>query len=100
MAENKLCPHCGSKMFVAGITRGCVVEVTDDASEPFKLLKESAKGFEIELVKCARCKHDLTMDDLTIGTPCKECGRIVSPNELDENGVLHGYYGKESLVDL
>ena len=76
MAENKLCPHCGSKMFVAAITRGCVVEVTDDANEPFKLLKESSKGFEIEIAKCARCKHDLTLDDLTTGVPCKECGKI------------------------
>lgn len=87
MAENKLCPHCGSKMFVAAITRGCVVEVTDDANEPFKLLKESSKGFEIEIAKCARCKHDLTLDDLTTGVPCKECGKIVSPNELNEEGV-------------
>lgn len=87
MAENKLCPHCGSKMFVAAITRGCVVEVTDDANEPFKLLKESSKGFEIEIAKCARCKHDLTLDDLTVGVPCKECGKIVSPNELNEEGV-------------
>lgn len=87
MAENKLCPHCGSKMFVAAITRGCVVEVTDDANEPFKLLKESSKGFEIEIAKCARCKRDLTLDDLTMGVPCKECGKIVSPNELNEEGV-------------
>ena len=87
MAENKLCPHCGSKMFVAAITRGCVVEVTDDTNEPFKLLKESAKGFEIEIAKCARCKHDLTLDDLTMGVSCKECGKIVGPNELNEEGI-------------
>lgn len=87
MADNKVCPHCGSKMFVAGITRGCVVEVTNNADDPFKLLKESAKGFEIEIVKCARCKTDLTMDDLVMGIACKECGKVVSPSELDENGV-------------
>lgn len=100
MAENKLCPYCGSKMFVAAITRGCVVEVIDDINEPFKLLKESSKGFEVEIAKCARCKHDLTVDELTVGVPCKECGKIVSPNELNEDGVCEVCVAVKQRTDI
>lgn len=84
MADVKLCPHCGGKMFAARIIRGCIVESTE---EGFKVLKENADRFEIEVVKCGRCKKDVTNDELTTGVACKTCGRVVNPSELSEDGV-------------
>ena len=69
MAESKLCPHCGGKMFAAALTKPCIVEVYDDKDNPFKILKEVDKNAEIEIVKCARCKAELTEADLVMGIP-------------------------------
>ena len=30
MSQIKVCPHCGSKMFVGAITRGCAIESVID----------------------------------------------------------------------
>lgn len=87
MSENKLCPHCGSKMFMATITRGCVVEVTTDSDNPYKVLKESKDKFNIEILKCVRCKHEIKEEDLVGAVQCKQCGRLVTPADVDENGV-------------
>lgn len=89
MSENKLCPHCGGQMFMATITRACVVEVTTDSNEPYKILKEGKDKFDIELLKCARCKESIEESDLVANVKCKECGRAVSPMDIDENGVCN-----------
>lgn len=82
--NGKLCPHCGGKMFAAKITRGCIVESDENG---FKLLKENTDKFDIEVVKCGRCRKEITNNDLVTGVNCKTCGRPVNPSELDENGV-------------
>ena len=87
MAESKMCPHCGSKMFAAAITRPCIVEVTNDKNNPFKILKEVDNNPEIAIAKCARCRAELTEADLVTGVKCNECGKIVSPGELTPEGI-------------
>lgn len=85
MAENKVCPHCGGKMFAASITRGCIVEVNSD--DTYNILRESKDKYEVEIIKCARCHADITIKDLTVGVQCTKCGRTVNANDVDENGV-------------
>lgn len=92
MAEpiKKMCPHCASTMFAAEITRGCVVEMYSDVAEGtpnHKVLKESNGNYEIEIVKCVRCKHELKEEDLVVGVPCKECGKVVAPSDINEDGL-------------
>ena len=90
MSQIKVCPHCGSKMFVGAITRGCAVEsIIDENGNPnFKLIKESSGDkYDLEILKCCRCKADINKDDLVEGVPCKECGKVVSPDELNEEGI-------------
>lgn len=108
--EKRMCPHCGSQMFVATITRGCVVEVNDftnatDAERgqaKYNVLKEGKDKFEIEIVACARCKEEVKEEDLVIGVQCKECGRVVSPSDIDENGVCtvcHAVHERAELAN-
>lgn len=90
MSQIKVCPHCGSKMFVGAITRGCAIEsVIDENGNPsFKLVKESSGDkYDLEVLKCCRCKKDVKADELVEGVPCKECGRVVNPDELNEDGL-------------
>ena len=90
MSQIKVCPHCGSKMFVGAITRGCAIEsVIDESGNPsFKLVKESSGNkYDLEILKCCRCKKDVKADELVEGVSCKECGRIVNPDELNEDGL-------------
>lgn len=87
MAENKLCPKCGSQMFMATITRACVVAMSTDKENPYQILKEGKDKFDIEIVKCARCKEDISETDLVVAVKCKECGRLVAPHDVDENGI-------------
>jgi DNA-directed RNA polymerase subunit RPC12/RpoP len=81
----KVCPHCGGKMFAAKIIRGCIVEATEDGG--FKILKENTDKHDIEVLKCGRCKNELTNDQLISGVACKECGKIVNPNDVNTDGV-------------
>ena len=86
MSQIKVCPYCGSKMFVGAITRGCAIEsVIDENGNPsFKLVKESSGNkYDLEILKCCRCKKDVKADELVEGVSCKECGRIVNPDELN-----------------
>lgn len=90
MSQIKVCPHCGSKMFVGAITRGCAVEsVIDENGNPgFKVVKESSGDkYDLEILKCCRCKADIKKDELVEGVPCKECGKVVSPDELNAEGI-------------
>lgn len=89
MAENKICPHCGGQMFMATITRGCVVEVTTDSNAPYNILKEGKDKYDIEILKCMRCKEDVTEADLVTGIKCQQCGRIVSPTDINQDGVCN-----------
>lgn len=92
MAEpiKKMCPHCASTMFAAEITRGCVVEMYDGVEEGqqnHKILKESNGSYQLEIVKCVRCKHELKENELVTGVPCKECGKVVAPVDINEDGM-------------
>lgn len=91
MAENKMCPHCGGKMFGATITRGCVVEVStsEQGEDTYKVLKEVKDKFDIKILKCARCKNDVTDEDLVTSVVCKECGKVVSPLDINQDGMCN-----------
>ena len=49
---------------------------------------------------CARCKHEITNDDLIAGVVCKECGRIVNPSDVDENDICDVCRAKAERADL
>lgn len=89
MAEKKMCPHCGSQMFMVKITRAGLAEFTTDPNESCKILKESKDNFNVEIVGCARCKQTVTADDLVTGVKCIQCGRIVSPMDINTDGVCN-----------
>lgn len=100
--NNKVCPDCGGKMFMATITRGCVVEVTDagDDTSCINVLKENESKYDINIVMCARCKKELKETDLVTGVKCKECGRIANPKDVDENGVCDVCNAKHQRTEL
>lgn len=86
-SENKICPHCGSDMFMATITRGGLVKVitTEDGNDEMQIMKEMTDKAEIHVIKCAKCKEAITENDLITGIKCKTCGAEVNPDEV-ENG--------------
>lgn len=92
MANNKMCPHCGGEMFIATMTKGCMVKVKDSETNPgefdYEFMKEGG-NHTVELIKCVRCKNEVKAEELIVGVPCKECGHIVSPNDIDENGLCN-----------
>ena len=102
--NNKVCPDCGGKMFMATITRGCVVEVIAPENEgeesTCKVLKENENKYDIKIVMCARCKKELTEEDLVTGVKCAECGKIVSPKDIDENGICDVCNAKHQRAEL
>lgn len=89
MAENRMCPHCGGHMFMAKIIRPGIVEVFADEKEPYKICKESKDNYEVEILKCARCKEAITEADLVVGVTCKECGRVVGPMDVNTDGICN-----------
>ena len=96
--KTKVCPHCGSSMFAAKIIRGCIVESNEDGT--FKIMKESTNKYDIEIVKCGRCKKDITEDDLVTGVTCKECGKVVNPSEIGEDGICDICKAKKERSEL
>lgn len=87
----RICPQCGGNQFMAYIKRGGVVEsdgVDKDGNPRFKILKEGAKdNYEIEIIKCAKCRTSIGAADLSAGAKCKSCGEFVNPEELNETGI-------------
>lgn len=100
MAENKMCPHCGGQMFMATITRACVIEATTDSDNPYNILREGKDKYDIEILKCARCKEEVQEENLITGVQCKECGRMVSPADIDENGVCNVCIAVQKRTEL
>ena len=96
--KTKVCPHCGSSMFAAKIIRGCIVESNEDGT--FKIMKESTNKYDIEIIKCGRCKKDITEDDLVTGVTCKECGKVVNPSEIGEDGICDICKAKKERSEL
>lgn len=89
MEGMKVCPKCGSKNFMAIVKRGGIVETTglDENGNPkFNLLRENKNSYDLEIVGCATCKTKLTIDDLIGGVVCKHCGKMVAPDDIDEDG--------------
>ena len=89
MAEKKMCPHCGSQMFMVKTIRAGLAEFTTDPNEPCKILKESKDKFDIEIVGCARCKTSVTEAELVEGVKCSKCGRIVGPMDINAEGICN-----------
>ena len=89
MAENRMCPHCGGQMFMAKITRPGIVEAYVNGKEPYRICKESKDNYDVEIIKCARCKESVCNDDLVTGVTCKECGKVVGPMDINSDGVCN-----------
>lgn len=104
MATKKMCPHCGGTMFMGAITRACIVEVfapdKEGEEESFNVSKETKDKYSIEVVKCIRCKRDVSKDELITGVVCKECGRPVAPDDLNKNGICSVCEAKKTRSEL
>lgn len=101
MSENKLCPKCGSKMFIASFVKGCVVEVSEENGiNTYKILKESNNPPSFDIIKCARCKEEISEEDLVIGVACKKCGRVVNATDLNSDGVCNVCEAQEKRSEL
>lgn len=104
MAEKKMCPHCYGTLFMAAITRGCIVEVSTsdekDKEDVFNVSKETKDKYTIELVKCIRCKHEVSKDELIVGVQCKECGRPTAPSDLNKDGICPVCEAKKNRAEL
>ena len=104
MATKKMCPHCGGTMFMGAITRACIVEVfapdKEGEKESFNVSKETKDKYSIEVVKCIRCKRDVSKDELITGVVCKECGRPVAPDDLNKDGICSVCEAKKTRSEL
>ena len=104
MATKKMCPHCGGTMFMGAITRACIVEVfapdKEGEEESFNVSKETKDKYSIEVVKCIRCKRDVSKDELITGVVCKECGRAVAPDDLNKDGICSVCEAKKTRSEL
>ena len=104
MATKKMCPHCGGTMFMGAITRACIVEVfapdKEGEEESFNVSKETKDKYSIEVVKCIRCKRDVSKDELITGVVCKECGRPVTPDDLNKDGICSVCEAKKTRSEL
>ena len=104
MATKKMCPHCGGTMFMGAITRACIVEVfapdKEGEEESFNVSKETKDKYSIEVVKCIRCKRDVSKDELITGVVCKECGRAVTPDDLNKDGICSVCEAKKTRSEL
>lgn len=104
MAAKKMCPHCGGTMFMGAITRACIVEVfapdKEGEEESFNVSKETKDKYSIDVVKCIRCKRDVSKDELITGVVCKECGRPVAPDDLNKDGVCSVCEAKKTRSEL
>lgn len=85
--EYKMCPHCGEQKFGAEIIRACVVKVTTDAKNSYEILGEATDKSSIKIIKCMKCKNTIEEKDLVTGIKCNKCGQIVTPNEVNKDGV-------------
>ena len=104
MATKKMCPHCGGTMFMGAITRACIVEVfapdKEGEEESFNVSKETKDKYSIEVVKCIRCKRDVSKVELITGVVCKECGRPVAPDDLNKDGICSVCEAKKTRSEL
>lgn len=98
MVGMKVCPHCGSTMFAAKIIAPGAVQSLEDGT--FKIVSEKKDGRVTEIVMCARCRHEITEDDLVTGVACKECNRVVNPVDVDSTGVCDVCRAKKERADL
>ena len=98
MAGFKVCPHCGSMMFAAKIISPGAVQSLEDGT--FKVVSEKKESQAIEIVMCARCRREVTEDMLVSGATCKECGKVVSPADIDDNSVCDVCKAKKERADL
>lgn len=96
--STKRCPDCGSDIFVAKIIRGAAVKSMEDGS--FSILKEVAEHYEIELVKCNKCKRELTKADLIETVLCTKCGLPTIPSTVNDKGVCDVCQALETRDDL
>ena len=99
MATKKMCPHCGGTMFMGAITRACIVEVfapdKEREEESFNVSKETKDKYSIEVVKCIRCKRDVSKDELITGVVCKECGKLTDIQFDDLTQMIKKHIGDD-----
>ena len=89
---------------MGAITRACIVEVfapdKEGEEESFNVSKETKDKYSIEVVKCIRCKRDVSKDELITGVVCKECGRPVAPDDLNKDGICSVCEAKKTRSEL
>ncbi len=98
MAGFKVCPHCGSMMFAAKIISPGAVQSMEDGT--FKVVSEKKEAQVTEIVMCARCRREVTEDMLVSGVTCNECGKVVSPSDIDPSGVCDVCKAKKERAEL
>lgn len=104
MAEKKMCPHCGGTIFMGAITRGCLVEVStsdkDGEDDVINISKEIKDKYNVELLKCIKCKHKIAEKDLITGVVCRHCGKPVTPDDLNDEGICSVCVAKKNRAEL
>lgn len=81
----KVCPHCGSDVFIGVIHDVAAFRIKDDGTA--EVAKTIADKRTYEIHKCNKCKKDVTNDDIKKTVKCSVCGEMVSEDEVNENGV-------------
>lgn len=79
----KRCPNCSSVKLLARKITGVQVESLDNGE--FKINAEGSK-YQLEIIGCAHCKSEFDESALIEMIPCKKCGTLTLPENLDENG--------------
>ena len=97
----KRCPNCGGTKLLATVVRGAQVESLENGE--FKILVEG-KTAQVEIVGCANkvCSQKFDESALVEMIPCKKCGTLTEPGNIDANGecdVCRALVNRPDLVN-
>lgn len=95
--SSKRCPSCSGDIFVAKIIRGAAVKSNEDGT--FTILKEIPE-YELEILKCNKCKSEVSEADLVEAVLCTRCGLPVNQKNINKEGVCDVCLAIESREDL
>lgn len=100
--RQKTCPHCGGNVFLASITIPGIVGVfeDEDGNNTYDILKKSENKMGVQIIKCSKCKELVNEEELVTEVPCKECGQLVAPGDLNEEGICSICEAKKNRPDL